>query len=80
MHAKHMDKINLPSLTWKEDDIYVSQCLEVDISSSGDTKENALAALQEALELYYEDTPLPKKSKIKNPTLASITLKHAQTH
>jgi predicted RNase H-like HicB family nuclease len=33
---------------------YVSQCLEVDIASQGETEEEALANLKEALELHFE--------------------------
>lgn len=39
---------------WKEGDCYVSQCLEVDIASQGDTEEESLSNLEEALELYLE--------------------------
>lgn len=38
---------------------YVARCLEVEVASQGRTVEQALANLQEALELYVEDTPLP---------------------
>ena len=33
---------------------YVSQCLELDIASQGETEEEALANLKEALELHFE--------------------------
>jgi predicted RNase H-like HicB family nuclease len=39
---------------WREGDWYVSQCLEVHVASQGATEEEALANLQEALELYFE--------------------------
>ncbi len=39
---------------WREGDWYVSQCLEVDVASQGETEEEALANLSEALALYYE--------------------------
>jgi predicted RNase H-like HicB family nuclease len=39
---------------WREGDQYVSQCLEVDIASQGDTEDEALANLKEALELHFE--------------------------
>ncbi|MGA2131121.1 MAG: type II toxin-antitoxin system HicB family antitoxin [Bryobacteraceae bacterium] len=39
---------------WREGKWYVSQCLEVDVASQGDTEEEALANLKEALELYFE--------------------------
>lgn len=40
-----------------EDDGYVARCLEVEVASQGDTVEEALANLREALELYFEDEP-----------------------
>ncbi|MDO8499709.1 MAG: type II toxin-antitoxin system HicB family antitoxin [bacterium] len=69
-----MRKIDLKSVVWKEGKYYVSQCLDVDVSSFGNTKKEALNMLQEALELYFEDMPLPKKSEIKSPTIASVQL------
>lgn len=39
---------------WKEGDWFVSQCLEVDVASQGETEEEALLNLKEALELYFE--------------------------
>jgi hypothetical protein len=38
---------------WREGNWYVSQCLEVDIASQGETEEEALANLKEALELHF---------------------------
>ena len=40
---------------WREGDWYVSQCLEVDIASQGETEAEALTNLKEALELYFEE-------------------------
>jgi len=39
---------------WREGDWYVSQCLEVNVASQGETQEGALANLKEALELHFE--------------------------
>jgi predicted RNase H-like HicB family nuclease len=36
-----------------EDDWYIAQCLEVDVASLGETAEQALANLGEALSLYF---------------------------
>ena len=73
-----MPKINLKSVVWKEDDNYVSQCLDVDISSFGKTKKEALAMLEDALALYFEDVPPPHKTqRIKRPVIASIQLNYA---
>ena len=61
-----MPKVDLKSVVWKEGKYYVSQCLEVDVSSFGKTRKKALENLQDALELYFQDTPLPKKTKLLN--------------
>jgi predicted RNase H-like HicB family nuclease len=39
---------------WREGEWYVAQCLEVDISSQGETEDEALTNLKEAMELYFE--------------------------
>lgn len=50
----------------------------MDVSSFGKTKKEALAMLREALELYFEDMPLPKKTeRVKNPAIASVKLQYA---
>ncbi|HEV8653703.1 MAG TPA: type II toxin-antitoxin system HicB family antitoxin [Actinomycetes bacterium] len=38
---------------------FVAQCLEADVVSQGKTPGDALANLKEALELYFEDEPVP---------------------
>lgn len=50
-----MRKIDLKNVVWKEGKYYVAPCLNVDVSSFGKTKKQALANLDEALELYFED-------------------------
>ena len=39
---------------WREGNWYVSQCLEVDVASQGETEDEALTNLAEALELHFE--------------------------
>ena len=46
---------NIKYVVYKEDNYYVSQCLNVDVSSFGNTVEEAVENLTEALELYFED-------------------------
>ena len=43
--------------TWQEDGAYIARCLDVEIASEGDTQEEAVVNLQEALELYFEGAP-----------------------
>ena len=39
---------------WREDNWFIAQCLEVDIASQGESEEEALINLREAVELYFE--------------------------
>lgn len=50
---------------WREGDWYVSQCLEVDVASQGETEEEALANLREALELHFEPPQATRPPKIR---------------
>ncbi|MCL2827602.1 MAG: type II toxin-antitoxin system HicB family antitoxin [Oscillospiraceae bacterium] len=43
----------------KEDFWYVAKCLENNVASQGETMDEAIINLREALELYYEDEVLP---------------------
>jgi predicted RNase H-like HicB family nuclease len=51
---------------------YVARCLEVEVTSQGKTVDEALANLKEALELYFEDQPLPEN--LEPPIIASVDL------
>lgn len=72
-----MKKIDLKVTVWKEGEYYVAQCLNVDISSFGKTKKEALCNLNEALELYFEDVKVPKITKIERPELVKLSICHA---
>ncbi|HEY1645483.1 MAG TPA: hypothetical protein VGF75_03810 [Candidatus Saccharimonadales bacterium] len=66
------------SVVYKEGEYFVAQCLNVDVSSFGKTEREAIANLEEALELYLEDvsknvTP----SNVEHPTVHSLRLQHA---
>ena len=45
----------LTATIWREGDQYVSKCPELGVASAGDTAEEALEALREAVELYLEN-------------------------
>ena len=72
-----MRNIALKSVVWKEGKYYVSQCLNVDVSSFGSTRRKALNNLQEALELYLEDIKLPRITRVERPNVTSLRLRHA---
>jgi len=40
-------------VVFEEDGAYVARCLDVEVASEGDTEAQAVANLQEALELYF---------------------------
>ncbi len=51
---------------WQEGKHYVAQCLNVNISSFGETFEEAVANIKEAAELYFENEniEIPKIDRI----------------
>jgi len=72
-----MRKIDLKNVVWKEGKHYVAWNLNTAVSSFGDTKKEALEALEEALELYFEDVPITKINKVERPDLVPLKLKYA---
>lgn len=69
--------IQLQNVAWKEGKFYIAQCLNVDVSSFGKTRKEALDNLNEALELYFEDQKLSKIVKIENPSIVKHQFQHA---
>jgi len=65
-------QLSLTVVISREDDRFVAQCLEVDVSSFGDTQEEALAMVTEALELWFEDTPVPEH--LNRPVVTTVDL------
>ncbi|MBI4599964.1 type II toxin-antitoxin system HicB family antitoxin [Candidatus Uhrbacteria bacterium] len=72
-----MRKIDLKNVVWKEGRSFVSWNINTGISSFGGTKKEALDALQEALELYFEDEPISKATKVEQLDIASCVFQHA---
>ncbi|MES2023868.1 MAG: type II toxin-antitoxin system HicB family antitoxin [Patescibacteria group bacterium] len=72
-----MKNFNLKNIVWKEGKYYVSQCLNVDVSSFGKTKKEALKNLSEAIDLYFEDVKAPKFQEVRSPEIFSMDLKYA---
>ncbi|MBY0478171.1 MAG: type II toxin-antitoxin system HicB family antitoxin [Chitinophagaceae bacterium] len=69
-------KIALKNIIWLEGETYVAQCLNVDVSSFGYTKEEALSNLEEALELYFEDMPVSEIQLIENAEIVTTSFEH----
>lgn len=49
--------MRLTAAVTKEGVWCVAQCLEVDVASQGETMEEAIANLHEALALHFDDSP-----------------------
>jgi predicted RNase H-like HicB family nuclease len=67
-------KQQFTATTWQEDGGWIAQTLEIDIASQGDTEEEALANLKEALELHFE----PPTATIL-PTIHTLEIELATT-
>lgn len=50
-----MPRYTFTAVIWEEDDVFVAQCPELGVASDGDTAEQALDNLREAVELYVEN-------------------------
>jgi predicted RNase H-like HicB family nuclease len=72
-----MSQFNLQSVVYREGEHYVAQCLNIDVSSFGDTEAEALANLQEALELYFEDAPTSDATSVEAPEVRTLTVQGA---
>jgi len=67
----------LQNVVWKEGKYFVAQCLNIDISSFGETREDALKNLDEALNLYFEDDKHEDIQNVENPEIVPFTFKYA---
>jgi predicted RNase H-like HicB family nuclease len=65
------------AVVWKEGNYFVAQCLNVEVSSFGDTELQALNKLEEALELYFEDEKNPPYAEINQPKIITHKLARA---
>jgi predicted RNase H-like HicB family nuclease len=73
-----MKELVLQSVVYQEGKHYIAQCLYIDVSSFGGSEQEALMNLQEALELYLEDTPVHTvKTEVSHPKLRTLRLGHA---
>ncbi|MFC0007069.1 type II toxin-antitoxin system HicB family antitoxin [Micromonospora siamensis] len=56
----------LTAAVHQEDDWYVARCLELDVASQGETLDEALGNLREAVEVYLDE--------VQNPTIETTPL------
>lgn len=50
-----MSRTTFTALIWEEDEVYVSKCPEIEVSSAGNSPQEALENLKEAIELWLEN-------------------------
>jgi len=53
--------MTLKYIIYKDEKYFVAQCLNVDVSSFGETIQEAQENIKEALELYFEDEERKKE-------------------
>ena len=72
-----MKKLTLKTVVWKEGKYYVAQCLNVDISTFGRTKTEAMKNIKEALDLYFENGKTKRIPKVLAPSLIQTSVSYA---
>ena len=72
-----MKSLEFKSVVYKDGKYFVAQCLNVDVSSFGKSEAEALVALKEALELYFEDISPTKSQAVEDPKLKTLHLQNA---
>ena len=72
-----MEQRILQNVVWKEGKHYVAQCLNIDISSFGESREEALKNLDEALNLFFEDDKHEDIQRVENPEIVRLSIKYA---
>ena len=65
------------SIVWKEEDTYIALCPELDIANQGETIEEALKNLKEAIELYLEDEDAEVPKEAPFLTTIEVSLKES---
>ncbi len=54
---------------FREGDQWVARALNVEVASFGDSRDEARAAIEEALALYFEDEPSPELREVAEVSL-----------
>ena len=67
-----MKRLEYTAVVWKEKKGFVSKCPELDVASCGDTLEEAIDNLKEAVELYIENA---RELKLTEDIEESLTVK-----
>jgi predicted RNase H-like HicB family nuclease len=67
-------ELELEVVVYQEGDGYVAKAINVSVASEGDTEQEALENLREALELYFDDEPAAAVAPVEHVRLAKLTV------
>ena len=70
-----VETLEFSAVVWKEGDLYVALCPELDVASQGRSVEEAISNLREALELYFEDEDVTKTSGVEAPFVTVVKVR-----
>ena len=74
------EKLSFSSIVWREEDLYVAWCPDLDIASQGKSIEESLENLKEAIELCLEDEDAEIPKKKPTPIITTVSVEtHAET-
>jgi predicted RNase H-like HicB family nuclease len=62
-------KRKFTATVWREGDWHIAQCIEVDVISQGETEQEALRNLADAIQLYFE---APSATALTAPKLMTV--------
>jgi len=69
---KVVKSLQLSAIIWKEEELFVAWCPEVDVASQGKSIDEALANLREALELYLSDEDVKKPAEAMTTPIVTL--------
>ena len=69
-----MRYMKLQTVFWKEDDMYIIKEVATGVTTQGNTMEEALANLKEAVSLYVEEMPDAREMLTNMNTVGAISV------
>ena len=67
----------LTYVVWQEGQHHVARCLNVEVSSFGESKTEAISNLEEALSLYFEGDTAEQFIQVEKPEIVSVAFADA---
>jgi predicted RNase H-like HicB family nuclease len=64
----------LEAVIYQEGKYFVAQCLNVNVSSFGESEQEAISSLTEALELYFEDDDAEEAVPVERAEVVKLAL------